>query len=256
MTKPPREESLTNGVESVETTECYPGANTRGTWDTDSLLPSPTSPLGRVDFRRQSSGTSVGNSWCMGLYTRFKPKDWSARINLKLSYISTSTNQHVTSILAAHFCTIMERNAESAVGDLSSQIWTSGCSSGTAPNHHNPGSSYKVQGLGLFEASGQPHMCSDGEKKSQKVREHPQSREINTRAHTGLILGLGCPAQVTLPASNIPGMERRGDWTILREHLKCRKNDQHVAIVQARHYRGHTFLLELKISGLPLESIW
>ena len=51
----------------------------------------------------------MGNSWCMGLYTRFKPKDWSARINLKLSYISVFTNQHVTSILAAHFCTIMEK---------------------------------------------------------------------------------------------------------------------------------------------------
>lgn len=111
---------------------------------------------------------------------------------------------------------------------MSSGIWASGCSSGTAPNPHNPGSSYKVPGPGLFEASGQPHMCSDGEKKSQKVREHPQRGEINTRAHTGLILGLGYPARVTLPASNIPGMERGGDWTILRVHLKCRKNDQHV----------------------------
>lgn len=108
-TKPHREEGLTNGVEPVESTECYPGANTRGTWDTDRLLPSPTPPLGRVDFRRQSGGTCVGNSWRVGLYTRFKPKDWSARINLKLSYISVSTNQHVTSILAAHFCTIMEK---------------------------------------------------------------------------------------------------------------------------------------------------
>lgn len=85
-----------------------PGANTRGSWDTDCLLPSPTPPLGRVDFRRHSGGTWVGSSWYMGLYMRFKPKDWSARITLKLSYISVSTNQHVTSILAAHFCTIME----------------------------------------------------------------------------------------------------------------------------------------------------
>lgn len=50
----------------------------------------------------------MGSSWYMGLYMRFEPKDWSARITLKLSYISMSTNQHVTSILAAHFCTIME----------------------------------------------------------------------------------------------------------------------------------------------------
>lgn len=174
--KPPREESLTNGVEPVESMECYPGANTRGTWDTDCLLPSPAPPLGRVDFRRHSGGTWVGNSWCMGLYMRFKPKDWSARITLKLSYISMSTNQLVTSILAAHFCTIMKEKYQVGCRRLVSQIWTSGSSSGTAPDHH-PGSSYYVQGLGLLEASGQFHVCRDGEKKSQRAREHPQGEK-------------------------------------------------------------------------------
>ena len=53
------------------------------------------------------------------------------------------------------------------------------------------------------------------------------------------------PVQMALPASSIPGMKEVRTQIILRRHSKCKKSDQGVAVVQARAYGGHTFLVRV-----------
>lgn len=237
----PREEEFNQMVQKpMESMECYL-VPTLGAHGTQVVCCLPRSSLGQGRFQEALW-------WDMGRQHEVQAQDWSTRITLTVLYLNVhKPTCHLHSQQPIFVLCKSWKKCQVGCRRLVSQIWTSGSSSGAAPTTITE--DHYVQGLGLMRHLVNSMCVGMGEEESEGQRAHPKEKpnpEPTLWSHSGL--------RVTLPDDTSFQHPRHGKgWGLdnSEEHLKCKKNDQHVQQSGKTLQRAHVSVgTEIKLDLL------